>query len=133
MGKRLRLRIGGSNIDPVDKIESYIESANIQTKHRNAQETANVDAVAYLKEKYPNSHVEYSKGWKSNYGRRSGGYDTHEVVVKHSNGFAVVMDVRVGGDDETFRLVYRAVRVGEMSDNVEKILNTLERTTLVNI
>ena len=77
----------------VDKIESYIESQNIQTKQRNAQETANDAAVAHLTELYPDSTVKYEKGWVSNYGRRSGGYDAHRVMVFHPNGNVITMNV----------------------------------------
>jgi hypothetical protein len=77
----------------VYKIESYIESQNIQTKQRNAQEKANDAAVAHLTELYPDSTVKYEKGWVSNYGRHSGGYDAHRVMVFHPNGNIITMNV----------------------------------------
>lgn len=93
----------------VDKIESYIESQNIQTKQRNAQEIANNSAVVHLTELYPDSTVKYEKGWKSNYGRRSGGYDTYRVIVSHPNGNIVTMNVGYSSE-EVFTLYHASVR-----------------------
>jgi hypothetical protein len=93
----------------VDKIESYIESQNIQTKRRNAQETANDAAVAHLTELYPDSTVKYEKGWVSNYGRRSGGYDVHQVIVSHPNGHTVTMNVGYSSE-KVFTLNHSSVR-----------------------
>ena len=93
----------------VDKIESYIESQNIQTKRRNAQETANDAAVAHLTELYPDSTVKYEKGWVSNYGRRSGGYDAHRVMVFHPNGNVITMNVGYS-TEKVFTLYHSSVR-----------------------
>lgn len=93
----------------VDKIESYIESQNIQTKERNAQETANDAAVAHLTELYPDSTVKHEKRWKSNYGRCSGGYYIHQVIVSHPNGNTVTMNVGYSSD-EVFTLYHASVR-----------------------
>ncbi len=93
----------------VDKIESYIESQNIQTKQRNAQETANDAAVAHLTELYPDSTVKYESGWKSNYGRRSGGYNTYRVIVSHPNGNTVTMNIGYSSE-EVFTLYHASVR-----------------------
>ena len=93
----------------VYKIESYIESQNIQTKRRNAQETANDAAVAHLTELYPDSTVKYEKGWVSNYGRRSGGYDVHQVIVSHPNGHTVTMNVGYS-TEKVFTLNHSSVR-----------------------
>ena len=93
----------------VDKIESYIESQNIKTKQRNAQETANDAAVAHLTELYPDSTVKYEKGWVSNYGRRSGGYDVHQVIVSHPNRHTVTMNVGYSSE-KVFTLNHPSVR-----------------------
>lgn len=93
----------------VDKIESYIESQNIQTKQRNAQETANDAAVAHLTELYPDSTVECVKRWKSNYGRRSGGYDIHQSIVTHPNGNVISMNVGYS-TEKVFTLSNASVR-----------------------
>jgi hypothetical protein len=93
----------------VYKIESYIESQNIQTKQRNAQETANDAAVAHLTELYPDSTVKYEKGWVSNYGRRSGGYDAHRVMVFHPNGNVITMNVGYS-TEKVFTLYHSSVR-----------------------
>ncbi len=112
----------------VDKIESYIESQNIKTKQRNAQETANDAAVAYLEEKYPNSTVTYKKGWYSNpYNRSREGFDTHEVTVKHTNGVAVVMNIYTSNEEnQTFKLGYKSVNLGDLTKDVEQLINTLD-------
>ena len=93
----------------VYKIESYIESQNIQTKQRNAQEKANDAAVAHLTELYPDSTVKYEKGWVSNYGRRSGGYDAHRVMVFHPNGNVITMNVGYS-TEKVFTLYHSSVR-----------------------
>jgi hypothetical protein len=77
----------------VNKIVDYIESQNTKARLRNSQEEANTEAVAHLTELYPDSTVKYEKGWKSNYGRRGGGYDVHRVMVIHPNGNTVTMNV----------------------------------------
>ena len=111
----------------VDKIESYIESQNIQTKQRNAQETANVDAVAYLEEKYPNSIVTYKKGWYcSPYSRGREGRDTHEVIVKHNNGMSVVVNVYTSNEEnQTFKLRYKSVNLGDLTKDVEGLIDVI--------
>ncbi len=111
----------------VDKIESYIESQNIQTKQRNAQETANDAAVAYLEEKYPKSTVTYKKGWFMNpYDRSREGYDTHEVTVKHTNGMSVVMNVYTTNEEnQTFKLGYKSVNLGDLTKDVEGLIDVM--------
>ena len=111
----------------VDKIESYIESQNIQTKQRNAQETANKAAVAYLEEKYPNSIVTYNKGWyRSPYDRHGNGIDTHEVTVKHTNGVAVVMNIYTSNEEnQTFKLGYKSVNLGDLTKDVEGLIDVM--------
>ena len=108
----------------VDKIESYIESQNIQTKQRNAQETANDAAVAHLTELYPDSTVKYEKGWKSNYGRRSGGYDTYRVIVSHPNGNTVTMNVGYS-TEKVFTLSNASIRFNK-DLNVYDILDIVK-------
>lgn len=112
----------------VNKIESYIESQNIKTKQRNAQGTANKAAVAYLEEKYPNSTVTYKKGWYSNpYNRSREGFDTHEVTVKHTNGMSVVVNVYTTNEEnQTFKLGYKSVNLGDLTKDVEQLINTLD-------
>jgi len=108
----------------VDKIESYIESQKIQTKERNAQKTANDAAVAHLTELYPDSTVKYEKGWISNYGRRSGGYDVHQVIVSHPNGNIVTMTIGCN-NEEPFRLYNTSIRFNK-DLNVYDILNLVK-------
>ncbi len=108
----------------VDKIESYIESQKIQTKQRNAQETANEAAVAHLKEMYPDSTVKYEKGWRSNYGRRSGGYDIYQAIVTHPNGNVISMNIGCN-NEEPFRLYNTSIRFNK-DLNVYDILNLVK-------
>ena len=112
----------------VSKIEEYISNQNYKRAKENAQETANKAAVAYLKEKYPNSTVTYKKGWyRSPYDRYGNGLDTHEVTVKHTNGIAVVMNVYTSNEEnQTFKLGYKSVNLGDLTKDVEQLINTLD-------
>lgn len=112
----------------VSKIEEYISNQNYKRAKENAQETANKDAVAYLEEKYPNSTVTYKKGWyRSPYDRYGNGIDTHEVTVKHTNGVAVVMNVYTSNEEnQTFKLGYKSVNLGDLTKDVEQLINTLD-------
>ena len=112
----------------VSKIEDYIQKQNYKNERANAQETANKAAVAYLEEKYPNSTVTYKKGWKlSQYNRYGNGRDTHEVTVKHTNGVAVVMNIYTSNEEnQTFKLGYRSVNLGDLTKDIEQLINTLD-------
>lgn len=112
----------------VSKIEEYISNQNYKRAKENAQETANKAAVAYLEEKYPNSTVTYKKGWYRNpYDRHGGGLDTHEVTVKHTNGISVVMNIHTSNEEnQTFKLGYKSVNLGDLTKDVEQLINTLE-------
>ena len=112
----------------VSKIEDYIQKQNYKNERANAQETANKDAVAYLEEKYPNSTVTYKKGWKlSQYNRYGNGFDTHEVTVRHTNGLAVVMNIYTSNEEnQTFKLGYKSVNLGDLTKDVEQLINTLD-------
>jgi hypothetical protein len=112
----------------VSKIEEYISNQKYKRAKENAQETANEAAVAYLEEKYPNSTVTYKKGWYINpYNRSREGFDTHEVTVKHTNGVAVVMNVYTSNEEnQTFKLGYKSVNLGDLTKDVEQLINTLD-------
>ena len=112
----------------VSKIEDYIQKQNYKRAKENAQETANKDAVAYLEEKYPNSTVTYKSGWYRNpYSRSREGFDTHEVTVKHTNGVAVVMNVYTSNEEnQTFKLGYKSVNLGDLTKDIEQLINTLD-------
>ena len=111
----------------VSKIEDYIQKQNYKNERANAQETANKAAVAYLEEKYPNSTVTYKKGWYSNpYSQSREGRDTHEVTVKHTNGVAVVMNIYTSNEEnQTFKLGYKSVNLGDLTKDIEQLINTL--------
>jgi multidrug efflux pump subunit AcrB len=112
----------------VSKIEEYISNQNYKRAKENAQETANEAAVNYLEEKYPNSTVTYKKGWYRNpYDRHGGGLDTHEVTVKHTNGISVVMNIYTSNEEnQTFKLGYKSVNLGDLTKDVEQLINTLD-------
>ena len=112
----------------VSKIEEYISNQNYKRAKENAQETANKAAVAYLEEKYPNSTVTYKNGWYRNpYNRHGSVLDTHEVTVKHTNGISVVMNIHTSNEEnQTFKLGYKSVNLGDLTKDVEQLINTLE-------
>ena len=70
----------------------------------------------------------YKKGWYSNpYNRSRKGFDTHEVTVKHTNGVAVVMNVYTSNEEnQTFKLGYKSVNLGDLTKDVEQLINTLD-------
>jgi hypothetical protein len=111
----------------VYKIESYIGNQTIKTNQRNAQEKANDAAVAHLTELYPDSTVKYEKGWYRNpYDRHGSGLDTHEVTVKHTNGISVVMNIHTSNEEnQTFKLGYKSVNLGDLTKDIEQLINTL--------
>ncbi|MDB4343529.1 hypothetical protein OAA15_00750 [bacterium] len=112
----------------ISKIEEYISNQNYKRERENAQETANKAAVAYLEEKYPNSTVTYKKGWyRSPYDRNGKGIDTHEVTVKHTNGVSVVMNIHTSNEEnKTFKLGYKSVNLGDLTKDIEQLINTLD-------
>lgn len=112
----------------ISKIEEYISNQNYKRARENAQETANEAAVAYLEKKYPNSTVTYKKGWyRSPYNKYGDGIDTHEVTVKHTNGVSVVMNIHTSNEEnKTFKLGYKSVNLGDLTKDIEQLINTLD-------
>lgn len=118
------------NINTVmNKLIEHVDETTRRTKNKNQQETANQDAIEYLKSKYPTAEVKLDTEWVRGHSGRytNDGYTKYIAKVTLDNGVTVFMNITPSNTGQTFALHFSRVGFKQVK-NCDELIKSLQNT-----